>query len=250
MQTIRFASIFFSLVFTFRVFATAPFIYEHPRGAFFEDLPTSNKVFLGISFAEINEWQNSHFSQFGTLYTKLSQKPFLMASDRFLTLSKAANIIPLPVDKVISRELFFKPEYHQKMNPSFNLVVLSNDPLVFQTKQNIYGIIELSTRMSVAYANGQELLTLLPARNPQPFAASIRYSDDFNQALDHLITVSEFYGLNENSTLVVTYLVVGIKKNMMSSGLGSKIFRNKMKSYIHETAIESLTQLNRLLGVN
>lgn len=241
--------IFFSFLLPLFVFATEISVYEHPDGANFEELPhNSGKLFLGINFVEIAEWQQSPFKKFGDLYFHFTQKNFLSDKEEYLAISKGANIISLPVDKVINRDLFFNPGYHQRMNPSFNLVTISNNPLVFQTTQSIYGLINLTTQMYVKFLGLEELKSANYADNV-PFAVTVRYSTEFNRTLDHLITVSEFYGLNGNSTLVITYLVLGIKKSMLSSGFGSGIFQTKMKSYIKDSATESLTQLNRLLGL-
>ncbi len=253
--------IFFSCVWAFNSFAAEVKVFEQTKGVIFGEFPNApHQIFIGINYLEVSSFENSYFRTFADFYTALTKKPFLTAQDRFLAVSKGANIISLPVEKVIRRELFLQPEYHMQMNPSFNLKLLQSSPnLVFKTTQDIYGLIELTTEMHLQFFDSEEIRTnqvlqktILSNRSASqlPIAMTLRYSGDFNRALDHLITVSEFYPLNTHTTLVVTYLVIGIKKNLMSSGLGSGVFRGKMKTYIKETAVETLTNLNRLLGLN
>lgn len=239
-------SILFSLLLPFYVSAAQITVYEDPKGVAFETLPAnSTQIIFGLNFLEIDQWQNSYHSIFGELYKNLTQKPFISGKDRFLAVSKTANLVPLPVEKVIDKNLFFQPEYHQKLNPSFNLILVNANPLIFQTTQNIYGLIELSTKMHVELHMAEEINS-----THGPYARAIRYTEEFNRALDHLITVSEFYRTVDNRTLVITYLTMGIKNNFMSTGIGSGIFRSKMKSYIKDSAVESLMNLNSLLGIN
>ncbi len=226
-----------------------------PVGAF--QVPEDpSEVFFGVEFIEPAKWQANPLSSLGTLYEHLAQTSFITRpNEEYLVISKAVNLVNVPVEQIVSRKAYSNPAYHIALNPSFNLKLMNETPLAFHSTQSIYGY-ELKAELYVKFIDQEDyvknpaLEALLPVqqKGQLPYAAAIRYSGTFNKTVDKIITVSEFFKRDARTSILVTYLVMGVKKNIGTHGVFSGPFKSKLESHIKDIAEESLTNLNQLIG--
>lgn len=232
-------------------------IVESPKGIYFDSTPASTKdAIIGHTFImKPDEWNRNRYIKYDKLMNLISNRPLFNDEKHYILVTRAKNIIPLPINQVITKERYFTPSYHQRLFRSFEMKELVNlkPKLVFETTRTELGV-KLKTNLTADMFTQDQIMSdsnlnsIFGKSNVSD--VSVIYSDEFNALFDRLIAVSEFYNLNGSSTVVETVLIVSVKKSVETNGyITGPVFRAVTKKLINDTAVESINALNELLGI-
>jgi len=233
--------------------------FVEPVGGFDFDFSQGPPQVHDVWFAEnhytAEEWKSAAIAGYANPFVEeVTLKPLVKNGNSHIIAMKTAFVIRKPIT-FITREKYLSPDFHIKTNPSIEeMKVISQVPLIFDTKTGIFGFMELNSLVHFLYFDENEIqarpnlqqitryhgLTKVP-----PKFLIYRYAEKFNRILELAVTTSEFYPIDANSTLVLSFAFVSANGSWFT-GFSGAFAKRKLRNAFEQIIRDNIHAIDNL----